>query len=185
MNQYDERYVQMQAMAAAVSAAAYAQKKARDEARRALLLSNAVNQNMSNLDPNTKDQLRQLLAAETRRVRQENWDWKAAWSFIGLIAGGFGLLVLLSGLFAVLSQVPGFHSSYSYDNSYQAPVRPLDIPDIQGWHGKRVSSYGQTGEVIARDDKHTRIKWPGLPEPEDYTNDELQTDIARGQIIPR
>jgi len=41
---------------AAASAAAYAQQKARDEARRALVISTALNQHMS-LDPQTKEEL--------------------------------------------------------------------------------------------------------------------------------
>jgi hypothetical protein len=53
-------------MAAAV-AIAYAQKKARDEARKALIISTALNQNMSSLDPKTQAELQQLLQAEARR----------------------------------------------------------------------------------------------------------------------
>jgi chorismate mutase len=81
---------------AAAAAAAYAQKKARDEARRALIISTALNQNMANLDPDTQEQLRALLAAESRRVQQENLDWKIGWWAIGIIFGGLGLVFLLA-----------------------------------------------------------------------------------------
>ena len=73
MNQDDQRYTLM----AAAAAAAYAQKKARDEARRAVLLSQALSQNMSldPLDPKVEEELKRLLQEETRRVGQENFDW--------------------------------------------------------------------------------------------------------------
>jgi DNA-directed RNA polymerase subunit F len=90
MDRGDQQYALMAA------AAAYAQKKARDEARRALIISAALNQNMSNLDPDTQEQLRALLAAESRRVNQENLEWKIGWWALGIIFGGLGLVFLLA-----------------------------------------------------------------------------------------
>lgn len=71
MSQEDQRY--------ALAAAAYAKKQARDEARKALIISTALNQNMSSLDPKTQENLRQLLEAEERRVKQENFEWELGW----------------------------------------------------------------------------------------------------------
>ena len=73
-------------MMAAAAAAAYANKKARDESRKAMII--ALSQNMSSLDPKGQEQLRRLLEAETRRVNQENFEWKA-----GLVIG----LIVLAG----------------------------------------------------------------------------------------
>ena len=87
MDQDDQNYVIQNAQAAAAAAAAYANKKARDESRKALLI--ALSQNMSSLDPKGQEQLRRLLEAETRRVQQENFEWRA-----GLIIG----LVILGGI---------------------------------------------------------------------------------------
>jgi DNA-directed RNA polymerase subunit F len=92
MDRDDQQY----ALMAAAAAAAYAQKKARDEARRALIISTALNQSMSNLDPDTQEQLRALLAAESRRVNQENLEWKIGWWVLGIIFGGLGLVFLLA-----------------------------------------------------------------------------------------
>ena len=86
----DQRY----ALRAAAAAAEYAKKKARDEGRRALLLSQALNQNMS-LDPKTQEQLKRLLEAETRRVSQENFDWKLGQTLAVIILGGLALVFLL------------------------------------------------------------------------------------------
>jgi hypothetical protein len=102
MSQEDQRY----AFAAAAAAAAYAQKKARDEARRALVISTALNQNMSSMDPKTQEDLQQLLQAEAQRVRQENWEWKAGLWLAGIVFGGFALFFLV--LF-------GEHSCRSYE----------------------------------------------------------------------
>ena len=84
---------QQYALMAAAAAAAYARKRARDEARRAMIISTA--QNMSNLDPQTQQELRKLRAAETRRVRQENFDWKAGWIIAAVIVGLVVLFWLL------------------------------------------------------------------------------------------
>ena len=89
-DQDNQRY----ALAAAAAAAAYAQKKARDEARKALIISTALNQNMSSLDPKTQEDLQQLLQAEARRVRQENFEWKLGMWAVGILVGGFILFWL-------------------------------------------------------------------------------------------
>jgi hypothetical protein len=88
-----------------MAAAAYAQKKARDEARRAMIISTALNQNMSSLDPKTQEDLRQLLQAEARRVRQENFEWRLGWWVLGILAAGFVLSFLM---------LTGMGSSHSY-----------------------------------------------------------------------
>jgi hypothetical protein len=41
-----------------------------------LKVCQALNQNMANLDPDTQEQLRALLQPESRRVNQENFEWK-------------------------------------------------------------------------------------------------------------
>jgi hypothetical protein len=87
MDQDDQNYVIQNAQAAAAAAAAYANRKARDESRKALRI--ALSQNMASLDPKGQEQLRRLLEAETRRVQQENFEWRA-----GLIIG----LVILGGI---------------------------------------------------------------------------------------
>ena len=78
-DQDDQNY----ALMAAAAAGAYAQKKARDEARKALIISTALNQNMSSLDPKTQAELQQLLQAEARRIRQENFEWVPGWWILG------------------------------------------------------------------------------------------------------
>src|SRR5262245_40704030 len=70
-------------------------KKARDEARRAMIISTALNQNMSSLDPKTQEDLQQLLQAEARRVRQENFEWKVGLWIGGIVVGGFILFFLM------------------------------------------------------------------------------------------
>jgi len=58
MNRDDQQYVLM-AMAAAEAAA---KKKARDEARKAFVISTALNQNMSSLDPKTQEDFQNINA---------------------------------------------------------------------------------------------------------------------------
>ena len=121
MNQEDQRY----ALMAAAAAAAYAQKKARDEARRAMIISTALNQNMSSLDPKTQEDLQQLLQAEARRVRQENFEWKVGLWIGGIVVGGFILFFLMVvGIGSCSSHSYGSSptsSSYVAARSYATP----------------------------------------------------------------
>src|SRR5258708_37276047 len=57
-----------------------------------LKVCQALNQNMANLDPDTQEQLRALLQPESRRVNQENFEWK---------------LGLYASLAAILRHIPG------------------------------------------------------------------------------
>jgi hypothetical protein len=114
MNQEDQRY----ALMAAAAAAAYAQKKARDEARRAMIISTALNQNMSSLDPKTQEDLQRLLQAEARRVRQENFEWQAGWWALGILAAGFVLFFLI---------LAGPRSSDSYQSASSATQTPSHV----------------------------------------------------------
>ena len=102
MNQDDQRYTLM----AAAAAAAYAQKKA----RRAVLLSQALSQNMS-LDPKVQEELKRLLQEETRRVGQENFDWQLGWTLAVIVFGGLFVLLFGGALLTTCS------SSHSYTPS--------------------------------------------------------------------
>jgi hypothetical protein len=114
MSQEDQRY----ALAAAAAAAAYAKKQARDEARKALIISTALNQNMSSLDPKTQEDLRQLLQAEARRVKQENFEWELGWAILLVIGLGFILLVVIGGI-----------AGSSVNRSYDTAATPSSSPD--------------------------------------------------------
>jgi hypothetical protein len=159
------------ALMAAAAAAAYAQKKARDEARKALIISTALNQNMSSLDPKTQAELQQLLQAEARRVRQENFEWTLGWWILGIIAAGFVLFFLI--LVGAASC-----SSHSYGSAPTAMAAQA-VGDTEGWHGKKAHcTYKDKplpGTVIARNQRVTSIQWGGpYNGTVDYTNEELQ-----------
>jgi hypothetical protein len=182
MNRDDQQYILMMAAAAAADA----KKKARDEARRALIISTALNQNMSSpLDPN----LQELLRAETRRVKQENFEWKLGWWALGIFLGGYGL-------FALFVIFAGSCHSTSYANAgrtqYTATATPKPTPvDMtrldRVWIGTKVKWYPPNGssirgnpfvgEVTAKDDDSISMSWGGVFRPETLA-DHLNTGEA-------
>ena len=116
MSQEDQRYA-----LASAAAAAYAKKQARDEARKTLIISTALNQNMASLDPKTQEDLRQLLQAKARRVEQENFDWEWEWRIVrwvfGLMVLGFVLFILI----ALGSVGESYSRSYNTATSSASP----------------------------------------------------------------
>jgi hypothetical protein len=171
------------AMAAAEAAA---QKKARDEARKALIISTALNQNMSSLDPKTQEELQRLLRAESRRVNQENFEWKLGW----WILGGFGLFVLLLLSFGYLASNASSHVNNEGRTQYTASATAT--PDMTRLSRVRVgtkvkyTAYADPipGEVTAQDSNSTSVRWDnGHNELIVYTNNDLIKQLGTGEIV--
>ena len=80
-----------------------------------------MNQNMANLDPRSQEELKKLLAAETKRVGQENFDWQ--------LQKGCAVAVLI-GIILFIMAMAGVNSSY-HPSTYittDARAKPTIVP---------------------------------------------------------
>jgi hypothetical protein len=162
MNQDDQRYTLM----AAAAAAAYAQKKARDEARRAVLLSQALSQNMS-LDPKVQEELKRLLQEEKGGIGQENFDWQLGWTLAVIVFGGLFVLLFGGALLTTCSSRDSYTpSAATYITSTPEPTAtatpepaatPVEVRRAMPVRGPRyVSTYAEYEKLP----RGTDVIWP-------------------------
>jgi hypothetical protein len=120
----------------------------------------------SPLDPETQEALQRLLQAETRRVKQQNFAWKAGAFLVCLVVGGYALAFLFILMWAGSGHSHA-DSSYATYNEQRSHYPLISLAEVQV--GTKLISFDpqgnppEHGEVTAKDDKSTTVRWEDDP----------------------